>query len=71
MVFVREHQNMILACSFLHKYGLVSINLEVTGYCLIVIEDVNELIYSISTHKILEFNSKLIESSSSGLSNRV
>ena len=48
MVFVRENQNMMLAYSFLHKYGLVSVNLERTVSCLIVNEDVNESSYSSS-----------------------
>ena len=49
MVFVRENQDMMLAYSFLHKYGLVSVNLEGTISCLIVNEDVNESSYCYSS----------------------
>ena len=45
MVFDRENQNMMLAYSFLHKYGLVSVNLKGTVSCLIVTEGVNESSY--------------------------
>ena len=36
MLFGRDHQNMMLAYSFLLKYGLISVNLEGINSGLIV-----------------------------------